>query len=176
MELITHKLLTMVLTGVVPLLFGLIPWSVGRRYCNPDNVRHQRIVSVLLCYGGGVLLGLSLLHLLPEVSTHPVQLLKYCELLLRNKHLYLIWFTDHILFFIQVREFYKRAFGKNYGGPLAEFVLITGFIVIYLIEEIVHKLTDPNLQHNHCQLENHAPSINLHKYVRSTYVRVYVRS
>ena len=84
MELITHKVLTMVLTGVVPLLLGLIPWSVGRRYCNPDNVRHQRIVSVLLCYGGGVLLGLSLLHLLPEVSTyHNVRLIKYSELLLK---------------------------------------------------------------------------------------------
>ena len=68
MDLITHKVLTMVLTGVIPLLFGLIPWKIGRRYCKPDNVRHQRIVSILLCYGGGILLGLSLLHLLPEVS------------------------------------------------------------------------------------------------------------
>ena len=88
MELITHKIITMVLTGVIPLLFGLIPWKIGRRYCKPDNVRHQRIVSILLCYGGGILLGLSLLHLLPEVSLS-ARVLKYYF------YLHLIW-TYHL--------------------------------------------------------------------------------
>ena len=67
LSLVGTKVVAMVLTGLVPILLGLIPWKVGK-YVNADNIRHQIVVSCLLCFGGGILIGLSLLHMLPEVS------------------------------------------------------------------------------------------------------------
>lgn len=63
----TAKIACMVLTGVVPVILGLIPLKVGR-YINAENIRHQVIVSCLLCFGGGILLATSMLHMLPEVN------------------------------------------------------------------------------------------------------------
>jgi len=66
MTLVGTKVVAMVLTGLVPIVLGLIPWKVGK-YVDARNTRHQITVSCLLCYGGGILIGLSLLHMLPEV-------------------------------------------------------------------------------------------------------------
>jgi len=64
--LAVSKVGAMALTGAVPLILGLLP-SKMNNLVRSDNIRHQSLVSIFLCYGGGVLFGLSLLHLLPEV-------------------------------------------------------------------------------------------------------------
>jgi len=66
LSLTTTKILTMLLTGLVPVFLGLIPMKAGR-YINSDNKRHQSIVSCLLCFGAGILLATSMIHMLPEV-------------------------------------------------------------------------------------------------------------
>jgi len=65
-SLTASKVIAMLLTGLVPIIMGLIPWKAGK-FLDSNNIRHQIIVSSLLCYGGGVLLGVSILHMLPEV-------------------------------------------------------------------------------------------------------------
>jgi len=66
LSLTASKVLAMLLTGIIPIIIGLVPWKAGA-WLNSDNIRHQIIVSSLLCYGGGVLFGISILHMLPEV-------------------------------------------------------------------------------------------------------------
>ena len=66
MSLNGSKALTMFLTGIIPIGLGLLPLKIGK-WLNAENIRHQIIVSSLLCFGGGILLATSLLHMLPEV-------------------------------------------------------------------------------------------------------------
>merc|ERR1712027_127804 len=64
------KVLVMVLTSVIPILLSLLPlWFKG--YLIPDKSSspwRSVITSMLLCFGGGVLLATSLVHLLPEIA------------------------------------------------------------------------------------------------------------
>ena len=70
MDLKWTKVVIMVLTSVIPIFLSLLPlWF--KSYLIPSK-HHQSpwrevVASVLLCYGGGVLLATSLVHLLPEV-------------------------------------------------------------------------------------------------------------
>ena len=58
----------MVLLGGVSIFLGFIPMKLGKWFKNNDgSSRHENFFSSLLCFGGGVLLGTSLLHILPEV-------------------------------------------------------------------------------------------------------------
>jgi len=66
MSLTIAKVAAMFLTGVIPIICGLIPMKANT-WLRSDNIRHQIIVSSLLCYGGGILFGVSILHMLPEV-------------------------------------------------------------------------------------------------------------
>ena len=70
MELTAAKILTMVLLGGVAIILGFIPLYLGKwfRLDKEGNPRHGTMFSSLLCFGGGVLLATSFLHLLPEVS------------------------------------------------------------------------------------------------------------
>jgi len=65
-SLVGTKIVVMVLTGLVPIILGLLPWKIGRNI-NQENRRHQITISCLLCFGAGILLALSLLHMLPEI-------------------------------------------------------------------------------------------------------------
>ena len=63
------KIVTLFLLGGGSAFLGLIPWKVGKRIKeNHGNLRHEKILSSLSCFGGGLLLAMSLLHLLPEVK------------------------------------------------------------------------------------------------------------
>ena len=70
MDIVGAKVLVMVLTSVIPILLSLLPlWFKG--YLIPDKSSspwRAVITSMLLCFGGGVLLATSLVHLLPEVG------------------------------------------------------------------------------------------------------------
>ena len=72
MDLTGTKIVVMVLTSVIPILLSLLPlWF--KSYLVPSRNHQSKwraiIQSVLLCFGGGVLLATSLVHLLPEVSS-----------------------------------------------------------------------------------------------------------
>ena len=68
MEVTTSKILAMLLLGGVSIILGFIPLKLGKWFKRSDgSPRHGTIFSSLLCFGGGVLLATSLLHMLPEV-------------------------------------------------------------------------------------------------------------
>ena len=75
----------MVLLGGVSIFLGFIPMKLGKWFKNNDgSPRHRNFFSSLLCFGGGVLLGTSLLHMLPEVSN----LMKIQLVYFRNEYFY----------------------------------------------------------------------------------------
>ena len=70
MDVTESKILAMVLLGSISIILGFIPLKLGKWFRGNDgSIRHGTIFSSLLCFGGGVLLGTSLLHMLPEVGT-----------------------------------------------------------------------------------------------------------
>ena len=63
------KGLTLLLLGGVSLLLGIIPLKLGQWFKGEDGTKkHETLFSCLLCFGGGLLLSTSILHMLPEVS------------------------------------------------------------------------------------------------------------
>ena len=69
MEVTTTKILAMVLLGGVSIILGFIPLKLGKWFKSSDgSPRHGTIFSSLLCFGGGVLLATSLLHMVTEVK------------------------------------------------------------------------------------------------------------
>ena len=69
MDVTTSKIVAMSLLGGISVMLGFIPLKLGGIFTNSaGNSRHDAIFSCLLCFGGGVLLATSLLHMLPEVK------------------------------------------------------------------------------------------------------------
>lgn len=77
-ELITAKATAMVVLFCATMLFGLLPFQLSKWFKwfetdpqNPGRMGGKRtsvMISLLLCFGGGVLLATTFLHLLPEVT------------------------------------------------------------------------------------------------------------
>jgi zinc transporter 1/2/3 len=72
MDLITVKVIALSLLGGISLIIGCIPLKLGSLIDASDfegsrDFWKRTITSVLLCFGGGVLLATSFVHMLPEV-------------------------------------------------------------------------------------------------------------
>lgn len=97
-----------VLCGVIPFkLAQIFKWSEPIDPNTKSDKKSAKVVSGLLCFGAGVLLATTFLHLLPEVAAEVLYLKSTGQL------------PDSSLHF-------------------AEIFMMTGFFVIYLIEEIIH--------------------------------------
>ncbi|KAF2353465.1 Zinc/iron permease [Trinorchestia longiramus] len=77
MDLLTGKIISMLLLGTLSLFFGLIPLKIQKKLLKTDEgkpvetqkkQRRKRdlVVSCLLCFGAGVLLATVFMHMLPE--------------------------------------------------------------------------------------------------------------
>ena len=64
------KLWAMVLLGSISMILGMLPLKLGPKYFKTGTKSGWRnvVTSLLLCFGGGVLLATSLIHMLPEVK------------------------------------------------------------------------------------------------------------
>jgi len=60
------KLIGLILTFVLPFIFTVIPNRMTGWIERQGN-RGQRILSLLMCFGGGIFLATYLLHMGPEV-------------------------------------------------------------------------------------------------------------
>ncbi|XP_046392321.1 zinc transporter ZIP1-like [Ischnura elegans] len=69
------KAAAMLVLGAGPLVLGLLPWAVVRAKRGPESPWGRLTVSLLLCFGGGVLLCTTFLHMQPEVreAVHHLQ-------------------------------------------------------------------------------------------------------
>ncbi|XP_042226702.1 uncharacterized protein LOC121869425, partial [Homarus americanus] len=109
MELLTTKIIALTLMGVLSLFFGLLPLRM-RKFLAHGSRKRDRIVSCLLCFGGGVLLATVFTHMLPETREN-----------------FQAAFSQEVL-----------TVGADY--PLAELVTCAGFFLVYFVEEFVHKI------------------------------------
>ena len=68
MDIYTAKYMVMALLGGISPILGFIAFIFGGYFRRQDATQRQEtILSFLLCFGGGVLLNTSLVHILPEV-------------------------------------------------------------------------------------------------------------
>lgn len=71
MGLIKAKLISMAVLGIVSILLGMLPLGIVSRFglTSEDMTRTTNtLLSGVLCFGGGVLMGTGFIHMLPEVS------------------------------------------------------------------------------------------------------------
>lgn len=77
MNLIQTKITSIVSLGLASIFVGLIPAS----FANRGRQQWPLLLSSLLCFGGGVLLSTSLVHILPELrEAAPAEYKQYAEL------------------------------------------------------------------------------------------------
>lgn len=63
MNLDVAKVVTIITLGFGSMLMGLLPAALSRY-----NLRHNQLFqTILLCFGAGILLATSIVHILPEV-------------------------------------------------------------------------------------------------------------
>ncbi|CAM1314483.1 SLC39A3 (predicted) [Pycnogonum litorale] len=132
LDVITSKVLSLVLLFVSTSLFGLAPILVVKKILTSPrellavterqiHSRQAAVISVLLCFGGGVLLSTFMVHMVPEVRES------------FNKGL-----SAHDL------DHYRHV-------PLTEIVVCLGFFIVYFIEELLNIV----IGHEHCHTHVH---------------------
>ncbi|XP_028166467.1 zinc transporter ZIP3 [Ostrinia nubilalis] len=112
MELTTAKAISMLVLGLGSFVFGMIPagFSEGTRQ------KHPLLISCLLCFGGGVLLSTSVVHMLPEARE---KLPNYSELLL-CVGFFIVYLVDELvhLFYGPGNDPHRQTYGSNEGTSL----------------------------------------------------------
>jgi len=113
-ELLRAKVVAMVVLGASSLLLGVLPLRLAKwlRW-ELAGARSQLVLSLLLCFGGGVLFYTTFLHLQPEVREAVAALQRRGRLPTPAGHLH-----------------------------LAELIFCGGFFFVYLVEELVHLCLD----------------------------------
>jgi zinc transporter 1/2/3 len=124
MELVSTKILVLTLLGVIRLFFGLIPlkitkklklWGesgVSHKLVEQRRVRVDTAISLCLCFGGGVLLATCFIHMIPEVR-------ESIEAVKRSG---------------------SSVISHDTSFPFAELLICCGFFLVYVIEEVAHRL------------------------------------
>ncbi|KAL0821335.1 hypothetical protein ABMA28_005925 [Loxostege sticticalis] len=112
MELTTAKAVAMLALGLGSFIFGMIPacFSEGTRQ------KHPLFISCLLCFGGGVLLSTSVVHMLPEARE---KLPNYSELMLCIGF-FIVYLVDELvhLFYGPGNDPHRQTYGSNEGTSL----------------------------------------------------------
>lgn len=118
-DLIVAKIVAMSVLGLSSFLLGILPIKLTKIMSikSVDGDKNL-LVSLLLCFGGGVLLFTTFIHLQPEV-----------------REIFASLEAKHII----------PEIGN--GIPISEFVFCLGFFFVYFIEELVHVCLDKKL-HN----------------------------
>jgi zinc transporter 1/2/3 len=119
-ELIVAKIVAMIVLGLCSFCLGVLPVKLAKwLHWNKESTSTGKsspqnfVISLLLCFGGGVLLYTTFMHLQPEVR-EGIQELQYTG---------------------DLPEF------RN-GLHFAELIFCVGFFFVYLVEELVHAVLD----------------------------------
>lgn len=99
----------------ISILFGIAPFKLAQvfKWTEPidpssrSSKKSAKVVSALLCFGGGVLLATTFLHLLPDINS-------------------------------EIHDLQAEGKIPELFLSLGEVLMMCGFFLIYLIEEIVH--------------------------------------
>lgn len=108
---LVSKLISGSVLFLVSTLCGILPFKLAKFFKWADQNEKDKepslMVNVLLCFGGGVLIATTFLHLLPDIALT----IDYLE-------------TEGLI--------------PKLGFSLPELLMMVGFFLIYLVEEIVH--------------------------------------
>lgn len=119
-ELIIAKVVTMCALGGASFLVGMLPVYLKRLIPIQTSEQDKHLtLSLLLCFGGGVLLFTTFLHLQPEVRESFARL-----------------------------ESENKIPTIGYGISTSELVFCLGFFFVYLIEELIHSCLDKKMKHD----------------------------
>lgn len=117
-DLIIAKTVAMTVLGICSFLMGTLPLKISKMMkIKAGDDDKNLLISLLLCFGGGVLLCTTFIHLQPEVRDGFVKLESHNKL----------------------PNFFN-------GIPTSELVFCFGFFFVYMMEELVHFCVDRNLQ------------------------------
>lgn len=120
-DLVVAKVTSMLVLGIVSFLIGIVPTQLTKCFkWNLEKIGNGQslVVSLLLCFGGGVLMFTTFLHLQPEVREGMEAL--YHQNILPD-------FAETI--------------------QLPELIFCVGFFFVYFIEEAVHGVLDHRNEH-----------------------------
>lgn len=113
-DITVAKVVTMCVLGIASFVVGMLPTCLKRLIKLQSPEQHKNLtLSLMLCFGGGVLLYTTFLHLLPEVR-------ESFERLESENKIPLV----------------------GYGISTSELTFCLGFFLVYLIEELVHSCLD----------------------------------
>lgn len=117
--LLDAKLVAMFSLCLGSLVIGCAPIWLTKIFNRPlrkaSNCFYDRLVSLLLCFGGGVLLFTTFLHLMPEIRE------TFADLEANGR---------------------IPPIRRIFGVQLSEIIVCCGFFFVYAVEEIVHFLLD----------------------------------
>nr|XP_022906192.1 zinc transporter ZIP1 [Onthophagus taurus] len=113
MELIEAKITAMIVLGLSSLIIGLLPALFTRLTTRIPKL----FLSCLLCFGAGVLLSTSLLHLLPEIREDlGAENEKYAELILCCGFFILYFVDEFVNIFTKTHHHHHQVQPQNYGS------------------------------------------------------------
>ncbi|KAF4532652.1 hypothetical protein B566_EDAN009833 [Ephemera danica] len=149
--LTTARVVSMLVLGVVSFLLGMLPlWIAKITKIDVARIRTgtpQVILSMMLCFGAGVLLCTSFAHILPELRLTVESLQATGELPT----------TGH-------------------GIPLAEIFVLTGFFAVYLVEELMHALYDTNGHSHTTEKDTEACKVSSEQKKKTTLIKSLIES
>lgn len=114
-NLIIAKVVAMIVLGLTSFIIGIIPLKLAQ-YINLKE--KNLLLSLLLCFGGGVLLFTTFIHLQPEVRES-----------------------------FEVLELKGIVPKLGNGVSMSDLVFCAGFFFVYLIEELVHMCLHRKMEH-----------------------------
>lgn len=113
-DLLIAKIVAMVVLGLSSFVIGISPLKLQQLLNVRTGSEDKNLsISLLLCFGGGVLLFTTFLHLQPEVRE-----------------------------IISNLEEKDKLPSVGHGLPTSELIFCLGFFFVYLIEELVHMFLD----------------------------------
>lgn len=108
MEVLIAKVISMLALGLGSFVIGMMPVCFSER----ARQRHPLLISTLLCFGAGVLLSTSLLHMLPEARE---KLPEYSELML-CLGFFLVYLVDEVVHLFYADADHGRPSEYRYGS------------------------------------------------------------
>ncbi|CAG7818678.1 unnamed protein product [Allacma fusca] len=122
MELLTLKIIILTLSGIIRLFFGMLPIVVMK--CLSNKFRESKlktVISILMFFGGGVLLATCFLHMMPEVresfkTALPQTEFPVAEIIFIGGFFIVYMLEDIIHFVIDRRRGHKKLKQKKGAG------------------------------------------------------------
>jgi len=127
MDLTQTKIVVMVILGVIKLISGLVPLLLTKILEKRSERILRKFIGAVLCFGGGVLLSTVFIHM-----------------------------------FSEVRDTLERAtvmgtIPADWKFPFGELLFCVGFLLILLIESVVHNMFGTEHQHSDSNKKGTAP-------------------